>query len=83
MAEPERLGSIRHLNNSVNFQKEDKQKKFKLLESKAEEKRNNQYWLAGKAQNLDQMSETFQQNKIYKKAGVVETYEKLCHIQSL
>ncbi len=50
------------------------------MNARAESKRSHMENLLGRINEQEAFRETFQQNKIYKKAAVQETYEKLCHI---
>jgi hypothetical protein len=52
----------------------------RLFESKAESKRQNHENILKNIIEREEKRETFQQNKIYKKGAMQETYEKLCHI---
>lgn len=84
VSERDRLVSKRaDLNNVLTFQQEDKMKKQQIMNARTESKRTNMDMLMTKISELEASKEAFHQNKIYKKAAVQETYEKLCHIQSL
>ena len=63
------------MNSTVGFQKEDKERKYNLINSKADLKRNNFENLMQKIVEDDVKRETFYQNKIYKKAATQENYE--------
>ena len=70
MSEDARLGTQKHLNSTVGFQREEREKKQKIYEAKLESKRQNQVNLFAKINEDTQKIETHTMNKIYKKAAV-------------
>jgi hypothetical protein len=83
LAEHDRVTESKHLNKRVEFQKEDKQKKEKLVIAKMEIKQTNRETLLGRIQDHQERTETKEANKIYTKATNQQLYEKICHIQAI
>jgi len=72
-----KTGNSLHIKNQ--FQAEDKARKTMINEGRVNRKRNVFGAFDDKAFNNDVAADAFDQNKLNRKAAIVQNYERLCH----